>query len=113
MANTAIRRSNPDIVIDVRVSYFDGLEALEIETEFRQRQIRSLIEMGVDLISLTAGMYEVDRFSIYPETSSGHAPHLQAGVEFTSNYPDTVWNIAGNIWDTSLLSWRSYSNLTY
>jgi 2,4-dienoyl-CoA reductase-like NADH-dependent reductase (Old Yellow Enzyme family) len=108
-----IRRVNPSAVIDIRVSLFDGLDELESEMEFRRKQIVKMIEAGADIISLTAGMYEVDRFSIYPNVQSGHALHLAAGIEMASVHAGTFWNIAGNIWDISSLGWELYPNLTY
>ena len=58
-------------------------------------------------------MYEVDRFSIYPEIRSGHAIHLLTGVEMASSRKDAFWNIAGNIWDIPSLGWELHPNLSY
>ncbi len=107
-----IRYELPNILIDIRVSMFDGLEN-SAEENYRVEQIEYISRMDVDCISLSAGLYDVDRAMIYPEAEKGHAVYLKAGYSFSEKYPACLWNIAGNIWDLEVLKENHKSNLTY
>src|SRR5262249_32149212 len=94
----AVRASAPTCVLDVRISLIDGVASDAGEATTREEQLHRVVQMGVDMISLSSGMYEVSRHLIYPTRTQGWGTYLPSALRFASDYPQMAWNVAGNIW---------------
>ncbi len=92
-----VRDVEPEVVLDVRVSLFDGLEQAEEERSYRRDQIRALAEIGFDMVSLSAGLYDVDRNLIYPGRKQPRETYLPLALSLAQELPGTTWNVAGNV----------------
>jgi len=101
------------IVLDVRLSLFDGLEDLAHELEYRALQMAELTQCGYKMVSLSAGMYDVDRRMIYPGEREGKRVYLPYGVKLAARYPQTVWNVAGNLGPIADLVEQGPKNLSF
>jgi hypothetical protein len=60
-----------NVAQDSRISLPEGLASAELERETRANQVAELVDLGVDMISLSAGMYEFTRELIYPAERDG------------------------------------------
>lgn len=107
-----IKSENSEVIIDVRISIRDGMGSEEEEREVKDELIDKLVKEKIDIISFSNGFYEVDRTEIYPPKKKGHCSNMKFVIPFCSKYPNQVWNIAGNIWDLSLLDFK-FHNLTF
>lgn len=105
-----VKQNAPGLKLDVRVSLFDGIEAKSEELAYRTNNIARLTELGYDIISLSAGMYDIDRSMIYP---TGRQPYLEYGVELSEKHPHILWNVAGRLGPLSGLGNVGTSNLTF
>lgn len=93
-----IRTVAPKLIVDIRVSILDGIDSEKNELMSRTSQIETIVGLGPEMISISAGHYEVDRFMIYPRKSSGYALYYPHTVRLAQLYPDIYWNVAGNFW---------------
>lgn len=94
-----IREANDQIIKDVRLSLRDGIASPEIEWEHTQHIIDELMTTDVDIISLSNGIYDNDRFDIYPPAERGHLCYLGDATRLAAMHPNILWNVAGNTWD--------------
>lgn len=108
-----IRSTLPKVILDIRISLLDGLEPKEVEITQKDPIVRSIAELDVDIISLSNGMYDIDKQLIYPPAEWGHGVFINLALPFALQYPDKIWNIAGNIWDLSLLPPNLPSNISF
>ena len=109
---TEMRRLFPRLIIDVRISMLEGLDAREAEVEDKSRLIRELVSLPLDIISISNGMYNVDKRYIYPPREFGHHPFLDMVLPFARDFPRVTWNVVGNIWDLRLLPPEIPRNVT-
>jgi len=94
----AVREAAPHCALDVRMSLSDGVATEEEEWGIREQQIASVVEMGVDMVSLSSGMYEISRHLIYPSRAQGLAAYLPYGLYLAGRHVRMAWNVAGNVW---------------
>lgn len=83
--------------LDVRISIVDGLEDRASEIQYRSKQIAELEGIGFNMVSLSAGMYDVDRRMIYPGISEGASPLLDVARDLAIEYSDILWNVSGRL----------------
>ena len=107
-----IRSVLPDIILDVRFSAIDGISEPIDEWQDRMSQLGEIISHNVDIISLSAGMYDFSRELIYPEKKIGHLPYSDYATQLADLYPNIVINVAGNIWNLDELP-LDRKNLSY
>lgn len=107
-----IKELDSKVVVDVRVSAVNGLASKESEWQTTCETVGSLLDHGVDMISLSNGMYDVDRFQIYPTPKMGHACYAEKAIELASIYTNKLINFSGNIWDLGALNYK-FNNLTF
>tara|TARA_R110002073_G_scaffold177188_12_gene335180 strand:- start:11568 stop:12647 length:1080 start_codon:yes stop_codon:yes gene_type:complete len=107
-----IRAASPKTLVDVRISMTTGLHRFEDDWDVTKHVIRTIVESGADIVSISNGMYEVDRFQIYPPQPMGHACYQQHAKMIADEFPSTIVNIAGNIFSLSSLD-DAPNNLTY
>lgn len=94
----SVRAACPNVVLDIRLSLKEGLECFDpSELQHRRSQILKVASTDVDIVSLSAGLYEVDRFMIYPEAASGSGVYVDAVRSLAEQKKDVLWNVAGNV----------------
>ncbi|MER8565936.1 hypothetical protein NKH85_19730 [Mesorhizobium sp. M0924] len=103
----------PDAILDIRVNLFDGLEEPNEELSYRIEQIGRLIDAGCSMISLSSGMYDVDKFAIYPEASAGNGVYVEYARKIALLFGATKINVAGNIRDVARLQDAEPINLMF
>lgn len=108
-----IRKKIPDAVLDVRVSLIEGIKGKDIELEEKCELISKIFEMDIDIISISNGIYNIDKYLIYPDSNAEHGLYENYGIKFSQQYPSKIWNIAGNIYDIQKLEGLQVPNLTY
>lgn len=103
----------PDAILDVRISLIEGIESEEKEFLYKKKLIKQIYNMGVSIISLSNGIYNVDKKKIYPQRNSDYKRMLKYGEMFAEEYPDLIWNIAGNMENVIFNDQDNLENLTY
>lgn len=102
--------SSEKFLLDVRLSLF--------ETDFKENPIvekkpiiQNLIDIGIDILSFSNGVYNINKQLIYPTSTMPHAILLDESVYFANNYKDTLINCCGNIRNLKKLT--RLPNLTF
>lgn len=115
MIINSIRRSLPsDLILDVRISLIDGLLSDEDELSYKDLLIKELVELDIDMISISNGIYDVNKQLIYPLKEWGHGVFIKKVVPFARKYQNIIWNTSGNIWDIDKLDLESLpENLSF
>lgn len=89
-------KSRTEALLDVRFSVFDGLEIdFNSEWNFRKRQIIELESAGIDIISLSGGLYDYSKHLIYPGRKESNIYLLNA-LDLLQ-HTKAIVNVAGNI----------------
>ena len=101
------------LTLDVRISILDGLEEADEERRYRAGQMRRLADIGYRIISLSAGMYDVDRRMIYPGRAQGQRVYVPDALAMAVSCPATLWNVAGNLGPIADLETQEPNNLTF
>lgn len=108
-----VRLTVPDVILDLRLNLYDGIEDKEKEIKSRLAHLEKLVGLEVDLISLSRGFYNLNKHLIYPSPKEGHGCILNETVYLAKKYEQKSWNMAGNIWDVELLGKVIPNNLTF
>ena len=91
---------------------FESPSKVDLKRQRPTGVVASIIESGADIVSLSSGMYEVNRFQIYPTLDMGHACYGESAKTIADEWPSTVVNVAGNISNLGDLE-GACSNLTF
>lgn len=102
----------PEAILDFRISCYEGIGNIKDEWLLKRDQSESLFSNGVEVISLSAGMYDFTKPLIYPSKRDGHLPYLRYAEELAQRQPQLVVNVAGNFWDWSQPR-STLDNVTY
>ena len=106
-----IRRELPtDVIIDIRLSLLDGLQPEEVEKNYKKSVIHKLVNLEVDMISFSNGIYDINKQLIYPLKTWGHGVFINDILPFAKRHPEILWNTSGNIWDVEKLDLESLPN---
>lgn len=108
-----IRSVLPNVILDVRFSLLDGLAPKEAEIARKQPIVQSIANLDIDIVSVSNGIYDINKNLIYPPVEWGHGAFLDLTLPFAAQYADKIWNTAGNIWDLGLLPANLPKNLTF
>jgi 2,4-dienoyl-CoA reductase-like NADH-dependent reductase (Old Yellow Enzyme family) len=108
-----IRSALPNVILDVRFSLLDGLDSKESEIAQKQPIIGSIASLDIDILSISNGIYDINKNLIYPPAEWGHGTYIDLALQFAVQHPDKIWNTAGNIWDLRLLPANLPKNLTF
>ena len=100
------------IIFDIRVSLYEGIDDGTEEYEYKSQMMRMLTSLGVDIISLSNGFYNIDKKMIYPPKKQGTII-LQEVEEFAQKYPDVIWNVAGNMESALVIESEDLHNMSY
>jgi 2,4-dienoyl-CoA reductase-like NADH-dependent reductase (Old Yellow Enzyme family) len=110
---SSIKSASRDAVADIRLSLFDGLEDKNIEFNRKAILIEKLTEAKIDMVSISNGTYDFNKYFIYPPKTWGHAPYVKFAKCLAEKYPKILFNIVGNIWDIRRLPSDGPPNLSY
>lgn len=108
-----IKEKIPEAILDVRISLIEGIEDKEREINYKQHIIKELIDVGLDIVSISNGIYNIDKNLIYPPVDWGHGVYVNDVLKIAKIYPQVVWNVAGNIWDIKKVMAIDQDNLTF
>lgn len=103
---------NENIIYDIRLSLYEGLEDNLCEIEYKTRLMEMLINCGFDMISLSNGFYNIDKTMIYPSKEKKMTIYLEA-ENYAKKYPSVVWNVSGNMENALQMDSSAPNNLTY
>lgn len=98
-----IRNFEKGIKIDIRFSITDPVDSDKTTI------IRELLNLDIDILSFSAGIYDIDKSQIYPGSHAGQLPYYDLAKQFFNSGPEI--NLAGNISRIDLLN-NSY-NVSY
>jgi 2,4-dienoyl-CoA reductase-like NADH-dependent reductase (Old Yellow Enzyme family) len=107
-----IRSLDLTLMIDVRLSLTEGIRCPELEIEELQVVVPRIAAAGADMISLSNGYYDVNKFQIYPRIKDGLGCYVDIASTLATTFNNKLWNVAGNIWDINALAQRLPPNLT-
>ncbi len=110
---TAINSIDRNVAVDLRLSLIDGFEDQKVEYIRKLTILDRLVDIGLDIISISNGHYDFNKYLIYPPKERGHGPYIDLIVPLANKYPFLLWNIAGNIWDIRKLPPEIPKNLTF
>ncbi|MBU8768715.1 oxidoreductase [Cytobacillus oceanisediminis] len=105
-----IRDKKPNLIIDLRISFLEGIKNDIQEKKDKEDLIKKLIDLDIDIISFSNGIYDVNKQLIYPLEQWGHACFLENIIEYAYKYPNILWNYAGNIWGIDILGLEELPN---
>lgn len=101
-----------DIILDIRVSLYEGIDDTQEEYDFKLSLFKILAELGFDIISLSNGLYNINKQMIYPPKKLGPVI-LREAVSIAEQHQDIVWNVSGNM-EKVLFSRQSFPpNLSF
>jgi 2,4-dienoyl-CoA reductase-like NADH-dependent reductase (Old Yellow Enzyme family) len=88
-----------DCIIDLRVSTFETT----IEKQLGKKQVDLLNSIknieGVDIVSVSNGIYNINKQAIYPDKSMGDSFMLSRLSEYLKEESNVLWNVSGNVRD--------------
>lgn len=96
---SSIKNAKSEVFLDIRLSLLDGLEDRQVELKRKYLLIEKILQMNIDIISISNGIYDFNKDFIYPPMEWGHGPFIKDAIPLTQKYPDIIFNLAGNIWD--------------
>lgn len=72
-----IKTSCSDVILDIRISLYSGLDEKAKEFSVAHCLVEKLISCGFDIISFSNGLYNYNKNYIYPPESFGHLCYLE------------------------------------
>lgn len=97
------RQSYPNIVLSVRINCIYGLENRNKEIKNTIYIVSRLFKTGVDIVDLSAGVYDINKYLIYPSIPNGHACYLPYALRVRREINNNlgIISFSGNIWNLS------------
>ncbi|MFL0269176.1 hypothetical protein [Candidatus Clostridium radicumherbarum] len=108
-----ITETEPGIILDLRISLLEGINSKDEDLIYKSSLLSKLVDTEVDIISISNGIYNINKDMIYPPKSDGSNVYLDYGIYFSKKYPKKIWNIAGNIDDFYVIDKIEAENLTF
>lgn len=108
-----IKKQDEDIIVDLRLSLYDGIEDKSIEFERKEALIEKISMTDIDIISLSNGSYDYNKKFIYPPVEWGHGPFIKDVTSLAVKHPTKIFNVAGNIWDLRKIPTNIPDNLSF
>jgi 2,4-dienoyl-CoA reductase-like NADH-dependent reductase (Old Yellow Enzyme family) len=103
-----------DVIIDIRISLLEGLISEQEELLNKKELIDKIVDEDIDIISISNGIYDINKQLIYPLKNWGHGVFISKVLPHVKEHSNVLWNVAGNIWDLSELDLKNMpNNLTY
>lgn len=92
-----IRKYSSDIGIDLRVSLIEGIRDENLEFQQNLSTLRKLSTLKINMISLSNGIYDINKSLIYPPLYKGFYPMQKYEEEILKINDDIIWNFSGNL----------------
>ncbi len=108
-----IREIIPDVILDVRISLLEGINDESSELDYKYKLIKNIVDLDLDIISISNGIYDINKKLIYPPKEWGNGAFISKVYPFASAYKSKLWNVCGNIWDIGMLDPTLPENLTF
>lgn len=100
------------MLADIRLSLYEGILPRDSEFSYKLELVSELQKTGIDIVSLSNGIYNVDKNYIYPPKCDKKTI-LSESIEIASNNKDMIINTAGNM-EFAIMSSTEYPpNLTF
>lgn len=95
------KQSFPNVILSIRMNCIYGLEDKSEELERTVHVASRLFGAGVDMIDFSAGIYDINKYLIYPSVSDGHACYLPYALRVRREISNDlgIISFAGNVWD--------------
>ena len=107
-----IRQISTDCIIDLRISLFEN----KIEHKLDTKHIDFLNTIsnihGLDIVSISNGVYNIDKQLIYPLKNAGEVFMLNILSDYLKTKPGILWNISGNVRNLNRLK-NEEANITF
>lgn len=107
-----IKNNTPDLILDVRLSLYEGIGEQTSEYFATENTVSKIIKYKPDFISISNGIYNINKYYIYPQKELGFAPYLKEVKKLSNIYSDVIWNSADNVWKL-IEDKQDCDNLTY
>jgi 2,4-dienoyl-CoA reductase-like NADH-dependent reductase (Old Yellow Enzyme family) len=97
------KQSYPNIILGIRINCIYGLENKNKELENTICIVARLFEAGVDIVDLSAGVYDINKYLIYPSIPGGHVCYLPYALKVRREISNNlgIISFSGNVWDLS------------
>lgn len=92
-----IRKYSSDIGIDLRVSLIEGIREEKVELQQSLSTLRKLSTLKINMISLSNGIYDINKSLIYPTLDKGFYPMLEYEEKILKINDNITWNFSGNL----------------
>ena len=92
-----IRHYLPKSILDLRFSLKEGVNDTKLSCHQKAETIKEIVKLDLDVLSISNGIYNINKNFIYPPTSWGHGVFIPEAIALASKYLDKIWNVAGNI----------------
>ena len=83
-------------ILDIRLSFYEGINDDISEKTYKQELISLLIDLGFSIISISNGLYNIDKTMIYPPKEDSILL-IDDIVALAETNPSVVWNVSGNM----------------
>lgn len=103
----------PGAVLDIRISFLLGIQDAASETAAGFLLLDQLQTMPFHMISISNGIYNINKNYIYPPQSVSEEQYLSFGGTLLRRYPDKFWNIAGNLHNLNTISQTAEDRLVF
>lgn len=103
----------PDAVLDIRISFLLGINDRAAEIEAGFLLLDQLVKMPFHVISISNGIYNIDKNYIYPPQSVSEERYLSFAGKLVRRYHEKFWNIAGNLHDLNKISQAADDRLLF
>lgn len=94
----------PEAILDIRISFLYGVRDRNAEIKAGLELLDNLVRMPVHIISVSNGVYNINKNYIYPPATVSEEQYISFGNTLSRKYPDKYWSIAGNLHDIRKLT---------
>lgn len=108
----SIRSLGHPTVLDIRLSISEGIRDRGDELVAFTQLASQIVDIEVDIVSLSDGFYDINKFSIYPRREDGLGCYVDVATTCANEFGGKHWNVAGNIWDLAALAPKLPRNLS-
>lgn len=103
----------PKAIIDIRISFYEGIKTKEEEFIDKYELIKKIISMPVHIISLSNGIYNLNKNLIYPFSNTTEIEMLELGYKLSTEFPYIFWNTCGNLKNLEIIEKYNSNNLLF
>lgn len=89
----------PGAILDIRISFLYGVRDRDAEIKAGFELLDNLAGMPVHIISVSNGIYNINKDYIYPPAAISEEQYISFGNALSKKYPNKYWSIAGNLHD--------------